>query len=66
MFLIISIATLLYFFAPTLYLKNFFKIFFPPFSYKNKNENATNYFDCFELSDFNVDHVIFWLYDYRK
>jgi len=46
--------------------KKFFKIFFLHFPYQNKNENAINYFDLFELSDFYIDHVIDWLYDYRK
>jgi hypothetical protein len=40
------------------------KIFFIPYPYYDKNENATTYFDCFELSDICVDHVPKWLYDY--
>jgi hypothetical protein len=47
-------------------IKKFQKTFPPRYPYHNNNVNAINFFDLFELSDFYIDHVFDWLYDYRK
>jgi hypothetical protein len=47
-------------------IKKFQKNFFRCFPYHNNNVNAINFFDLFELSDFYIDHVFDWLYDYQK
>ena len=47
-------------------IKKFQKNFLGCFPYHNNNVNAINFSNLFELSDFCVDHVFDWLYDYRK
>jgi hypothetical protein len=47
-------------------IKNFLKIFYLQIPYQTNNENAIRLFNLLELSDFYIDHVLNWLYDYRK